>query len=298
MPKIDRNVCSVWVDEETEWRTQREQFRADQPRARSGPMTYSYPDHLAGPFPTFGSWLNKHVRTLRSEGFPISSELSELHCPPSNIALSFKTMWAYECHYRSNSESHDSYVSFDSGVASVSTDASSIDVGIVKDILLITYGKLNCVLMEADWIKAVDQGRAAVRKDRLGFWSVLFDARDRSPQVNPFVFPGSVSQVYFMDDEIHAGWKIVLRHDARSRRETEEKDSSEFDFAGDCYPPPNGDDVLDDGILPVEPRYPVDDVVRETEYVHVVDKVTEVMDEDDFLDDADYEEEIALQYVE
>ena len=153
---------------------------------------------------------------LRSEGFPVGPELLELHCPPSHVAFSFKAMWAYGCHFRCDPETRDSHVTFDSGIASVSSDSSTLDVGILKDILLISYGKLNCVVMQGEWIKSTEQGRAAIRKDRYGFWSVLFNARERGPQVNPFVFPSTVSQVYFMKDGVNEGWNVVLRHDPRS----------------------------------------------------------------------------------
>lgn len=289
---------SAWVEEESDWQLQREEFRAQYQGGRRRPVTYPYPEHLAGSFPSFGSWLNSHVRTLRNEGFPVSAELIELHCPPSHIALSFKAMWAFGCHYRCNPESEESFVSFDSGVASVSPDASTIDVGIVKEILLITYGKVNCVVLQADWIKSTEQGRAAIKKDRLGFWSVLFNARDRGPRLNPYVFPASISQVYFMDDGVHEGWKVVLRHDPRSRRVTEDKETLEFDSAGECFPPPNGGAASENEFPPSAASNPVEEAPLGTEYVQVVDEHHGLINEDDFLDDADYEDEIALQYVE
>ena len=289
---------SAYDEEDADYLGQREEFRAQHQRGRPRPLTYQYPEHLAGAFPTFGAWLNRRVRNLRSEGFPVSAELIELHCPPSHIAFSFKAMWAFGSHYRCNPESEESFVCFDSGIAAASADASTIDVGIIKDILLITYGKVSCVVLQADWVKSTDQGRAAKKKDRLGFWSVLINARDRGPRLNPYVFPASISQVYFMEDGVQEGWKTVLRHEPRSRRVTQEKDSPEFESAGQFYPPPNGSEASENAVPPAEASIPREASSSAMEYVQVMEEQLGEMNEDDFLDDADYEDEVALQYVE
>ena len=291
-------ICISYVESEVAWHREHDQFHTASRRGRNGPATYVYPEHLAGSFPSFASWLNRHISSLRREGFPISSELIELHCTPSDVALSYKAMWSHGCHYRSSSGIQDQNVTFDSGIASVTEDASTLDVGILKDILLISYGKLNCVVMQGDWIKSSDQGRAAIRKDRLGFWSVLYNARDRGPHVNPFVFPSNVSQVFFMEDGVDAEWKIVLQHEPRSRRVTEEKEFPDFVSAGTEYPLPNGALAIGEAVAE-EASVPVgeDDIVDAGTVRHLDDEAAGV-DEEAFLDIADYEEEVALEYVE
>ena len=140
----------AWEEEKGEWQRNRDQFRRNSRPGRNSSAQYHYPAHLAAPFPSFGTWINQRVRSLREENFPISNELGELHCPPSSIALSFPAMWAYGCHFRCQGRGADPYVSFDSGIAAVTPDSSTLDVGILKDILLVTYGKLSCVLMRGE----------------------------------------------------------------------------------------------------------------------------------------------------
>ena len=239
-----------------------------------------------------------HIRTLRLEGFPMSPELCELQCTPNHVVLSFKAMWATGCHFRCNPETVDSHVTFDSGIASVTEDASKLDVGILKEILLITYGKLNCVVMRGDWIKSTDQRRAAIRKDRLRFWSVLYNARDRGANVNPFVFPGAVSQVYFIEDGLDSNWKIVVRHDPRSRRVTQEKESFDFESAGTTYPLPTIDSPDDEATITKESHVPTEDVMVDADVVRTLVEQCGTSEDDTFLDDADYEDKFELQYVE
>lgn len=291
-------MCSVWVEEKAAWQQAREQFRRATRGGREGPIAYVYPEDLAGNFLSFGSWLNRHIRMLRSDGYPVSSELIELHCPPSDVALSYKAMWAYGSHFRCTSEVGDSSVSFDSGIASIGITSSPLDVGILKDILLISYGKLNCVLMQGDWIKPTEQGRAAIRKDRLGFWSVLYNARDRGSQVNPFVFPCNVSQVFFMDDGVSENWKTVLRHEPRSRRMTEDTEFPDFESAGDDYPLPNGAAAAGEAVVDIQAEGVIEDEIVDAGRVRLVDAEAETVDEETYLDDNDYEEEVVFAYVE
>ena len=289
------DVSKIWESAKEEFQRNRENFRRSSRGRGNHPGQFRYPDDIAGPFPTFSTWLNERVRSLRQEQFPLSNELLELHCPPSSVALSFKAMWAYGCYFRCQTCYSTNYVSFDSGIAAITPDSSTIDVGILKDILLLTYGKINCVVMRGEWMKPIDQGRSAVRKDRLGFWSMLYDARTRNPGHNPFVYPSTVSQVYFMDEDRNPGWKVVLHHEPRSRRVTQDREFIDIDAAGERFPLPSGstgepaqygshEDNMDG------------EMVRATEVPPIQNGIyTE--DDDAILNDDDYEDEMELQYV-
>ena len=101
-----------------------------------------------------------------AEGFPeIPRELLKLRCPPSDVALSFNSIWAYGCHFRCNPKQGLAYVTFDCRITFTSEDSTTLDVGILKKILLVTYGNLKCIVMKVDWIKPRDKGRAVVKKD-------------------------------------------------------------------------------------------------------------------------------------
>ena len=288
----------TWEEESRNWKSERERFRRQFRDGRQGPVHYRYPAHLAGQFPSFSKWLNERVRILRQEQFPLSNELLELHCPPSHMVMSFRGMWAHGCHYRCIRRGDNPYVSFDYGIAAVTEDSSTLDVGLLKDILLVTYGKLSCVVMRGEWMKSTEQGRAIVRKDRLGFWSVLYDARTTNNDHNPFVFPSRVSQVYFMNDELSPDWKVVLHHEPQARRVTQEKEFADIDSAGEQFPPPIGSGNAFEGSCSNSNHSDSAPVILRANTVPALAPEATLDEEEAFLDDADYEEELELQYVE
>ena len=176
----------------SEWSEQRRQFKeakaafARSTRRRIGtPIIYL--EALASPFLKFALWLYSHVRMLKDEGFPVSRQLVCLHCEPSKHAFLFNSMWAFGCHFTCSTESGLSVVAFDCGIAAIppSQTCTEIDVGIMRNIILVTYMGLNCVVMEGSWIKSIDQGRRVVKKDPFGFWTVQYDCREVRAKDNP-----------------------------------------------------------------------------------------------------------------
>jgi hypothetical protein len=67
--------------------------------------------------------------------------------------------------------------------------------------------------MEGSWMAAEHQGHANVKKDRFGFWTMGFEHREDEKLQNPYAFPKTVSQVFFMDNTRNPSWKVVLRHE-------------------------------------------------------------------------------------
>ena len=210
-------------------------------------------------------------------------------------------MWAYGCHYTCNSERQPTTVAFDSGIAAIppSPTCLEIDVGILRNIILVTYGAVSCVLMEGSWIKTRDQGRRVVRKDSYGFWLVQFACREPLQKENPYVFPANVSQVFFVGDAADPAWKVVLRHDPRSKRMQGEREIHFFGAAGSTRPTlstrsglaPNAGSSrsahLDNDGVEV-PWEQVNAFVREEEHA----------DDVGHLEDTQFEDEFDLQYVE
>ncbi|KAG0573619.1 hypothetical protein KC19_VG194200 [Ceratodon purpureus] len=101
-----------------------------------------------------------------------------------------------------------------------------------------------------------------------------------------------------MNDGIDVDWKIVLRHEPRSRRVTEDKAFPDFVSAGTEYPLPTsalapGEVATDEDSL----HHTKDDIVEAGTVRHLDNKSASV-DEEAFLDDTDYKDEIALEYVE
>lgn len=143
-------------------------------------------------------------------------------------------MWAYGCHYRCcTDESGPSHVSYDCGIVAITRESvtTTIDVGILKNIILVSYGTLKCVVMEGQWIPPLVDNRRVVKKDPYGFWVVRYHARD-GPQQTPYVFPLGVSEVFFMLDSEDPNWKVVICYDPRSKRAIGDGDVIDFGAVG------------------------------------------------------------------
>ena len=206
-------------------------------------------------------------------------------------------MWAFGAHLVTNEETGPGYVTFDSGIAAVSTDQASspIDIGILRDIILVCYGDLSCVLLEGSWIKPRDQGRAVIKRDTYGFWTVLFNARDTQNE-NPYVYPSTISQVFFMADSRHPDWKVVLKHDPRARRIVSDNEAAEFGAPGTVSNHGRRGPGTDMG--EEEPyRYARDEEIPVDQYNTVAAMIEDALDER-HLDDTQYEDEVEIAYVE
>lgn len=177
--------------------------------------------------PSFSKWLYRHVRNLRDSGFPIPEDIVRLSCLPSKVVASYRTMRAYGAHYRCDDEESITHATYNSGIAVMESGdlEQAINVGILRQIFLVYFGSLTVVVLKVSWIKQTDQGRRAIKRDNLGFWSVLFSAREDSSRKNPFVLPANVTQCFFVDDQRDPNWKVVVLHEPRSRRIIGSRDS-------------------------------------------------------------------------
>ena len=210
-------------------------------------------------------------------------------------------MWAYGAHYTCNNEESPSTVAYDCGIAAIppSPVCIEIDVGILRNIILVTYMGLNCVVMEGSWIKLVDQGRRVVKKDSQGFWIVNFASREVREKDNPYVFPASVSQVFFMNDSGDPSWKVVLRHDPRSKRIEGDRDVLIFEAAGTSRPTLSSRSGAMS--LPTAVRGgDTEDLGEEfiADQVNAIIYGVEHPEDQGHLDDTQYVDEYEIQYVE
>ena len=94
------------------------------------------------------------------------------------------------------------HATFDFGIALRSDEGeNSIDVGILKQIVMMDYGELKPVLMKVSWVKHTNQGERTIKKDRHGFWRCKLDEREHPTTKKPFIFLSHVAQVFFMSDQ-------------------------------------------------------------------------------------------------
>ena len=124
---------------------------------------------------------------------------------------------------------------YDSGIASTfevptidcQSEVSINYVGVLQDILKLNYGPLQTPVMffRCEWLKREDnRGNPTYVRDEAGF--MVVNSRHKVPKMlEPFIFPSQATQVFFPNHVKKPGWKVVLRKEARSRRE--EQDTSD-----------------------------------------------------------------------
>lgn len=187
-------------------RDYREQIRG----GRRGRMpAFEYPPDMATDVPPFSAWLEAYVKHAMDIGLDIDEDLVRIAQPPSRLALRFSRMWAYGNHFRTDNEQHcRRHSTYDSAICTIFTEtvggsdgelgvaeATLKYVGILKDILMVSFGALKVTLMRASWIPMQNGHETATRiRDQYGFFLVNHDRRLPAMEA-PYVFPSQVSQV-------------------------------------------------------------------------------------------------------
>jgi hypothetical protein len=147
---------------------------------------------------------------------------------PSQRAIQYNRMKAFGNHFWVDGEASARMQTYDCSVASVfqvpTADARDVSVnfvGVVKDILKLDYGPLSSpiVLLKCRWAKQIDnRGNPTYTRDEAGF--LVVNVRHNLPRLSdPFIFTSQTTQVFFSDDPNKPGWKVVLRKEARAKRE-------------------------------------------------------------------------------
>jgi hypothetical protein len=137
-------------------------------------------------------------------------------------------MKAFGNHFRVADKSSTRMQTYDCGIASVfevpTPEAHSMSVnyvGVLQDIFKLNYGLLHTpiILLRYEWMKRQDnRGNPTYTRDDTGFLVVNFHHKLLRTS-EPFIFSSQATQVFFLDVPQRPGWKVVLRKDARARRE-------------------------------------------------------------------------------
>ena len=155
----------------------------------------------------FQTWLRCRCALMHSRGENIEEDLMALSWPPSRKACSFRGMTSFGSHYRVKlEEAGVQHVTFDSGVAELSAQMGHtnfanngvvvelVRVGILKDIIVLTYANLNLVLMVVSWVPKHTELRPTLCRDVHGFWLANMAALPRDT-TDPYLLPALASQV-------------------------------------------------------------------------------------------------------
>ena len=180
-------------------------------------------------------WLKNRVHSADLDmSDPNESDTVLLSNPPSLRCKRYARMKAYGNHWRVDDDYSRSLHTVDYGVACFEVNEQSMGsgkdyLGLLEDILLLDYGKLNTpiTLFSCQWKNRYDaRRRNTYIRDDDGFLVVNF-RNNVSKAVDCYVFPSQCTQVFFSDDDtrpVESNWKVVLRKEARSRRKMEEDD--------------------------------------------------------------------------
>ena len=167
---------------------------------------FEFPPELATDVPPFTAWLDGYVKDAIELELDIDEDLVRISQPPSRLALRFSRMWAYGNHYRTDNEQfRRRHSTYDSAICTIFTEtveggsglaeATLQYVGILKDILVVSFGALKVTLMRASWIPMHNADESPNRlRDQYGFFLVKQDRRLPAMEA-PYVFPSQVSQV-------------------------------------------------------------------------------------------------------
>jgi hypothetical protein len=162
---------------------------------------------------------------------------------------------------------------------------------------MVNFGSTTFLVMEGSWIAARHQGRANVKKDPYGFWTVGFKNKEDLSVRNPYAFLEKVSQVFFVDDSIDADIKVVLRHEPRGKRTTEEDDVPFFGAYGAedgtlVILPFNHDHGIGTNVSGAHHRPALGETVVQGQAVGIVDANARLPDTDVVYNDVDHEDDI------
>jgi hypothetical protein len=193
----------------------------------------------------FEQWV-RHLPEAEEVDVNIPEEFDKilLTTKPSQRATRYCRIKAFGNHFRVGHPGSELLQTYDSGVVSVNY------VGVVKDILKLDYGPLSrpIVLLRCQWAKRSDsRGNPTYTRDDAGF--LVVNVQHNLPKMSdPFIFAAQATQVFYSDVHDKPGWKVVLRKEARGKREVAENTNAfittSVESAGltarpDIPPPPN-----------------------------------------------------------
>jgi hypothetical protein len=138
---------------------------------------------LAQDIPTFARWLLDHVKIPMVNGVVVDPDMVVYFHPPSTLAYTYNNMWAYGNHYKVDVETWPTHATYDSGVACIFRQGSCSSVqdksivmanlhyvGVLKEIIVVSYTSQRVTFVKCSWILIHTQGNAAtVRQDEHGF---------------------------------------------------------------------------------------------------------------------------------
>ena len=215
-------------------------------------------EHEANPnIATFDVWVRSAVYNHPHDPNNIDDIDRILLCSrPSQKTTWYTRMRAFGNHFRMEDSQSTLLQTYDNGIASIfempiansQSEVSLNYVGVLQDILKLDYGSLQTpvIFFRCEWFKREDNWRNPTYvRDDAGF--MVVNSQHKLPKMSEsFIFPSQVTQVFFSNDLTNPGWKVVLRKEARSKREEQDTTNvfitTRLEVRGmsapKCMPPP------------------------------------------------------------
>lgn len=157
----------------------------------------------------FSIWMRAKVLEMQASHGYLNPAIMCLSRPPHRFALSFKRMTAHSAHYRVDAEEGSThYATCDYGISRIGAQVSTLcgdqlgsvgvleRVGILKEILVVSFYTMRVVLMRGSWVMPNIGGVPTIMQDMHGFWLAHLDAQPRD-ESSAFLLPSLVTQVSY-----------------------------------------------------------------------------------------------------
>lgn len=167
----------------------------------------------------------------------------------------FFAMWAYGRHFRIMERDMHKKTTFDCGISSmyVEDGEDTEYLGFVDNIIRIHFDSFDTVLIKGKWYNSIIRrglaGTLVTDECRVVRVKAGHFMSESAITDEPVVFLNDVSQVFFVEDNLNRGWKLVVHVNTRSRRvfykrERGDNGESEDDKGQYAFPAPDATDTM------------------------------------------------------
>jgi hypothetical protein len=192
--------------------------------------------------PSFIDWLHPAMKQARASGEDVLSVIEDLAVGPREKAQYFSMMWAYGRHFRIMKRDLNKKTTMDCGISAIYEQygVKTNYMGYVHKILRVSFVSFETILVKDKWWNSVVRhgnttGNTLVT-DECGFERIKSNVRFMSSKKfddEPLCFPKDLEQVFYIDDWIHRGWKLVIPVASRTKRIVYKREHTEDHDAED-----------------------------------------------------------------
>lgn len=173
----------------------------------------------------FRQWIHQSVTSAIYNKEVVSNTELDLAIGPQPRGEFMNALWAYGRHFRVRAKDTLKKTTMDSGISATfqHPDRTQEYFGLVDSIVRLNFDSFSTVLIKGKWYDSVEESsrrRGTVVLDECGFMRVRAQKfmPDNRMTDEPFMFPKDLEQVFYLDDKLNRGWKIVIPVHTRSKR--------------------------------------------------------------------------------